>query len=54
MASLCLAALEVSKDGQSVSFDCIATDVEEGTEIKSAIAALEEFLPKEITCDYSL
>ena len=54
VASLCLAALEVSKDGQSVSFDCIATDVEEGTEIKSAIAALEEFLPKEITCDYSL
>lgn len=54
VANLCVAALEVGKDGQSVSLDCIATDVEEGTEIKSATAALEEFLSKEMTCDYSL
>jgi len=54
VANLCVAALESSKAGQSVSLDCIATDVEEGTEIKSATAALEEFLTKEMTCDYSL
>ena len=54
VANLCVAALEVGKDGQSVSFDCIASDVEEGTEIRSATAALEEFLAKEMTCDYSL
>ena len=54
VANLCVAALVVGKEGQSVSFDCIASEVEEGAEIKSATAALEEFLAKEVTCDYSL
>ena len=54
VANLCVAALEVGKGGQSVSFDCIASEVEEGTEIKSATEALEEFLAKEVSCDYSL
>lgn len=54
VANLCVAALEVGKEGQSVSFDCIASEVEEGTEIKSATEALEEFLAKELTCDYAL
>ena len=54
VANLCVAALEVGKEGQSVSFDCIASEVEEGTEIKSATAALEEFLTKGLTCNYSL
>jgi len=54
VANLCVAAMEVGKEGQSVSFDCIASEVEEGTEIKSATEALEEFLAKELTCDYAL
>ena len=54
VANICVAALEVGKEGQSVSFDCIASEVEEGAEIKSATAALEEFLAKEVSCDYSL
>mmetsp|Transcript_4864 Transcript_4864/g.13741 ORF Transcript_4864/g.13741 Transcript_4864/m.13741 type:complete len:317 (+) Transcript_4864:130-1080(+) len=54
VANLCVAALEVGKDGQNASFDCIATEVEEGTEINLATKALEDFLAKEITCDYSL
>ena len=54
VANICVAALEVGKEGQSVSFDCIASEVEEGTEIKSATEALEEFLAKEVSCDYSL
>lgn len=54
VANLCVAALEIGKEGQSVSFDCIASEVEEGAEIKSATAALEEFLAKEMSCDYSL
>ena len=54
VANLCVASLEVGKEGHSVSFDCIASEVEEGAEIKSATAALEEFLAKEVTCDYSL
>ena len=54
VANLCVAALEVCNEGQSVSFDCIASEVEEGTEIKSATEALEDFLAKEVSCDYSL
>jgi len=54
VANLCVAALEVGRDGQSVSFDCIATEVEQGTKINSANESLEEFLAKEIAYDYSL
>ena len=54
VANLCVAALEVGKEGQSVSFDCIASEVEEGTEIQSATEALEEFLARKVTCAYSL
>ena len=54
VANLCVAALEVGKDGESISFDCIATEVEEGTEIVPATTALQEFMAKGISTDYSL
>jgi hypothetical protein len=60
VANLCVAALTVGKH-QSVSFDCITTlpttVVEGETEPKpilSAEQALEAFLQKGITADYSL
>ena len=56
VANLCVAALEIGKEGESVSFDCIANNVhvEEGTEIKPPTTALQEFMAKGITTDYSL
>mmetsp|Transcript_39054 Transcript_39054/g.85617 ORF Transcript_39054/g.85617 Transcript_39054/m.85617 type:complete len:343 (-) Transcript_39054:374-1402(-) len=54
VANLCVAALEVGKDGGSISFDCIATEVEDGTEIVPAKAALQEFMKRGVSTDYSL
>jgi hypothetical protein len=54
VANLCVAALEVGKDGGSVSFDSIATEVEDGTEIVPAKAALQEFMKRGVSTDYSL
>jgi hypothetical protein len=53
VARLCIAALK-DNSGQSVSLDCITEEVVEGQQLKSAEAALSEFLSLKKSCDYSL
>lgn len=53
VAKLCTAALKDSS-GQSVSLDCITEEALEGQQVKSAEAALSEFLSQKKTCNYSL
>ena len=53
VANLCVASLMMGKE-TNVSFDCIAREVEEGREIKSAEEALSEFLSLGKTANYDL
>mmetsp|Transcript_23579 Transcript_23579/g.35753 ORF Transcript_23579/g.35753 Transcript_23579/m.35753 type:complete len:333 (+) Transcript_23579:100-1098(+) len=54
VANLCIAALTES-GGQSVSFDCIGRQLDEGEEsVSSAEETLKAFLKEGKTCDYAL
>ena len=53
VANLCIAALTVGSD-QSVSFDCVAQDVEDGAPVKDAKQVLSNFLVTGQTANYDL
>jgi len=54
VANLCVAALTVGANGESVSFDCITRPVKEGQRVPSAEEALSAFLKLGVTTNYAL
>lgn len=54
VANLCVAALKVGSNGESVSFDCITRPVKEGEQFASAEEALSAFMELGVTANYAL